>query len=67
MNDANNNNNAVGSKVTNSAAFKALNGSWFAAGTVFTIDLVGSVNTRAIADRTGDVVWISDGVFCAAR
>lgn len=66
MNDANN--IAVGSKVSNSEAFKSLTGSWFPAGTVFTINLVGPVNSRAVADRTGDVVWITScGTFVAGR
>lgn len=47
----------VGDKVSNAAAFTTPHGCWFMAGTTFTVDLVGSVNTR-LRSPDGSVVWL---------
>jgi hypothetical protein len=56
----------VGQIVANSAPFVTPIDAYFAAGTLFTVDLVGEVNTRAIEFQTGSVVWICNyhGEFC---
>jgi hypothetical protein len=56
----------VGDKVTNQTAFTSPIGCYFAAGTVFTVEVVGEVNTRCRADRCGSVVWVTGGAFVSA-
>lgn len=58
---------SIGQIVTASAAFTSPIGAHFAAGDTFTVDLVGSHNTRAIHDRTGSVVWLTLGRFVTDR
>lgn len=50
---------AVGTKVTNDTDFTSAIGEWFRAGTVFTVVLVGSVNTRVQAPN-GSLVWLAN-------
>jgi formylmethanofuran dehydrogenase subunit C len=49
---------SAGQKITNSKAFVSPIGAYFAAGSVFTVEVVGTVNTRCRANMCGSVVWV---------
>lgn len=56
----------VGEQVTNTTAFVSPIGAYFAAGSVFTVEIGGETAGRSIALRAaicGSRVWISDGLF----
>ena len=53
----------TGSRVYCTAAFTSPIGAHFLKGDAFIVELVGSVNTRLRHERTGSVVWITDGYF----
>jgi hypothetical protein len=56
----------AGDKVSNRSAFTSPIGTYFPAGTIFTVEIGGESGGRSIklrSDRCGSVAWISDGWF----
>ncbi len=56
----------VGDRVTTTGAFTSATGAHFSAGDVFVVDVVGTVNVRAHAERCGSAVWLAGGGFVTA-